>query len=152
MAAPRWDQDLTSEEIKRLAPVEKRCRALCSLERKVARIEAEAHRPDAGETKPDVPGDRAKLRRWKDRELGLWPWVDPLFDHPAGRNADLMRRFQEALDLIHLRHRRGRNFLRRELAARDQRIADLENQSAYLVGENRQLRKQLAEYVAQGQR
>lgn len=148
-AAASWDRELTGEEIRHLAPGDKGRRALASLERKVARIEGEARSSATRLVKPDVPSDRTKLRRWNDPALGLWSWVDPVFDHPSGRNAALMKRFADALELIRLRHRRGRGGLERELEVRDARIAALEDQGACLIGENRQLRRQLAALLAE---
>ena len=144
-----WDRELTGEEVRHLAPGEKGRRTLASLERKVARIEAEARSPATRLVRPDVPSDRAKLRRWTDPALGLWSWADPMFDHPKGRNAALMKRFADALELIRLRHRRGRGGLQRELEAKDACIATLEDQGARLIGENRQLRRQLAALLAE---
>ena len=144
MGCPDWDRELAKAEIKRLAPRVRQRRALLSLERKVALIEAEANRPDDGGARPGLPVDRAKLRRWTDSARGLWAWSTPAFDHPRGHNASLIARFEAAIDRIRLRHGRGRGALRREIAADAVRIARLEAQVMHLMEENRGLRASVA--------
>lgn len=147
-----WDRDLAPGEVKRLAPVDRGRRALLSLERKVALIEAEARRAADAPARPDLPINRAKLRRWTMAVEGLWEWSDPQFDHPGGRNAALIARFTDALDLLRARKRRGRAGLQAELAARDRLVRDLELQAGHLIGENRELRERVARLTAETSR
>ena len=143
-----WDRDFAPNEVKRLAPADRGRRALLSLERKVALIEAEARRAADASTRPDLPRDRTKLRRWTVATEGLWEWSDPQFDHPAGRNAALVARFTAALDLLQARKRRGRAGLQAQVAAKDRLVRDLELQVGHLIGENRELRERVASLTA----
>lgn len=147
-----WDRDLTPGEVKRMVAEDRGRRALLAFERKVAVVEAEARRAVDAPARPDLPTDRAKLRRWAVPAEGLWVWSDPAFDKPRGRNAALMFRFLAAVDLLRARGRRGRAGLRAELAARDRLVSDLELQVAHLVGENRALRERVARLVADAAR
>ena len=96
--------------VKRLSPADRGKRAILSFERKVSLLERWGRLgvPDGAA----VPRDRAKLRRWSDVSERLWPWVDPAFDHPRGRNAHLHTRFLlaiEAIDVAARARSRGRS-------------------------------------------
>ncbi len=139
-----WDRELTPPEVKRLPPKVRGARALLSFERKVIAIEQAAADVGAHGAPPEVPKDRAKLRRWSDAGRGMWQWSTPAFDDPHGDHSDLALRFAAAIERIALRARKGQAGLRREVADRDIQIAQLEAQIMQLVGENHGLRSRLA--------
>lgn len=140
MDVPPWDVPLTPAAIKRLAPRDRGRRATASLERKVEAIEREANRPDCHSRRSDIPTDRAKLRRWESVEERFWPWSDPTFDSPGGRNAELMERFAAALGRLRSRGRRRKSAPMDELRNAESRIVALVRQVADLIGQNRELR------------
>ena len=98
-----WDIPLTGREIKKLAPKDRRQRALVSLERKIELLKTRASRVHPAPATEDFPVSRAALRRWEDHEVKLWAWTDPGIDAPRGRNAALMAEFE----LLSRRHREG---------------------------------------------
>lgn len=130
---PRWDTDLGKEEVSRLCPADKGQRTQTSLLRKVEFLEQLATENLSSERLSVIPGDRAKLRRWNDADLRLWPWSDPLIDARDGRHSALMARFQSALASIKQKGRRRHVNFRQELEAKDRVIAALEAQNLELM-------------------
>ena len=98
---------------------------------------------------PDLPTDRAKLRRWRNADLELWPWGSAAVDDPRNHNRDLMVRFEAVLQVIESRRRRarGRGRLQLELEFRDRCIEALERRGLELLDENNQLRRELADLL-----
>ena len=150
--SPRWDADLGPAALLRLPPAERRLRILASLRRKVEGVEAAALAVKPGDPLPDVPWDKAALRRLHVPGEGMWPWSDRVVDADDGPNADLIRRWRLALESIRTRRRGGARALRDEIALRDRRVADLELQVAALLDERRSLREALLRLQARGAR
>ena len=138
---PNWDRDLAPDEVKRLKPEDRGHRAAASFERKVELLERYARDGIPAGAEKDIPTDRAKLRRWSDAGLRLWAWADPAVDHPTGRHGTLHGRFQAALEVIEARRSGRGSDLKKEIAAKDVIIANLERQNAALLDQVRQLQK-----------
>lgn len=146
----RWDVDHDPKAVQGLPPADRRLRILTSLRRKVERVEAVARAIGPGDPWPDVPRDKAALRRLHDPALALWQWSDRAIDAEGAPGGDLIRRWRLALDLIKSRRRGGARALRDEIALRDRRVADLELQVAALLDERRSLREALSRHPARG--
>ncbi|GGF01013.1 hypothetical protein GCM10011611_03240 [Aliidongia dinghuensis] len=138
-----WDCDLTSEQVKRLNPSQKAARTRTSLARKVELLELYGRVGVAREHADAIPTDRAKLRRWHDPSSKLWSWSDPQVDAPGGRNAALLARFHDALEVIRVRRGERRIRMKVELDAKDLVIANLERQNAELLDQIAQLQQRV---------
>ncbi len=146
----RWDVDLYRKAVRGLPPSDRRLRILTSLCRKVEHVEAVARTIGPGDPWPDVPRDKAALRRLHDPALAFWQWSDRVVDAEGGPGGDLIRRWRLALDSIQSRRRGGVRTLRNEIALRDRRVADLELQVAALLDERRSLREALLRHSTRG--
>ena len=147
-----WDRLLSPSELQALAPADRARRVRLSLARKAHAVELAAARVAEGHPAPEVPHDRAKLRRLEDAARGFWRWGDPLLDHPDGRNGDLVARWSAAVELLRVGVLGGRGALESKIQAKDRRIGALEAQVAQLASDNRELRAAASDAAARRRR
>ncbi|MBC2804840.1 hypothetical protein ACC697_04370 [Rhizobium ruizarguesonis] len=125
-----WDKPLTSQEVMKLSPSDKRERTEASFRRKMELLKRIATDPGLhAKIDPKLYKSRAALRKWTDIDLKLWPWSDPKVDgRPTHSSA-----YTEALEAIDKLKGGAKSSLKQQLAAKDVIIASLERQILSLM-------------------